>query len=105
MDRVHDVLPHTAPLAAIGGILRRASAVCDNLPYTAWLPFFKCENCTGFLSDWDAPGFGNELYDHSDAPVPTSYLMETVNIAGQVEVKDIEEALRAELKAWTLSGM
>ena len=77
----------------------------DKYRYTAWLPFFKCENCTGFLSDWDAPGFGNELYDHSDAPVPTSYLMETVNIAGQVEVKDIEEALRAELKSWTLSGM
>ena len=76
----------------------------DEWRYTAWVPFYKCENCTRLLSDWDARGYGAELYSHSDAPVPTSYHMETINLAGSAALQTLEARLREQLREFVTRG-
>ena len=51
--------------------------------------FNKCANssCPDALADWGTV-IARELYNHSDAPVPISYDMETVNIAELETSKD-----------------
>ncbi len=67
--------------------------------YTAWLPFNKCVggDCPEMLADWDRV-LAAELYNHSDAPVPSSYDMETHNIAGLESSKQVQEELHRLLK-------
>jgi hypothetical protein len=71
----------------------------DTYRYTAWLTFNKCSNatCPDALADWDNV-VARELYNHSDAPVPTSYAMETVNIAELESSKSVVDALHKQLK-------
>ena len=71
----------------------------DTYRYTAWVLFNKCSNatCPDALADWNAI-IARELYNHSAAPVPTSYDMETVNIAELQTSKSVVAALHKQLK-------
>jgi len=51
------------------------------------------------LQDWTTV-YGEELYNHSDAPVPNSYDMETVNIAGLASARATVADLKAQLIAF-----
>ena len=53
-------------------------------------------NCLFSLQDWTTV-YGEELYNHSDAPVPNSYDMETVNIAGLASARATVADLKAQL--------
>ena len=44
--------------------------------------------------------YGVELYNHTDAPVPDSYAMEAVNIAGMPGSKAVVDKLHAQVKAF-----
>ena len=69
--------------------------------YTAWVAFNKCSNssCPDALADWNRV-LARELYNHSLAPVPVSYDMETVNIAEDPNSKEIVEELHQKLKTF-----
>jgi iduronate 2-sulfatase len=73
----------------------------DTYRYTAWVIFNKCANatCPDALADWDKV-VARELYNHSDAPVPVSYDMETENIAELETSQSVVAALHAQLKAF-----
>jgi len=63
--------------------------------YTLWVGFNKSTGVAN-LTDVHA----EELYDHSDAPVPTSYLMETINVAHDPVYASTAKTLRAKIIAW-----
>lgn len=69
--------------------------------YTLWVGFNKCSNstCPDKLMDWTTV-YGEELYDHSDAPVPNSFDMETINIAGLPSARATVAELKAKLIAF-----
>ena len=71
----------------------------DTYRYTAWVIFNKCSNstCPDALADWDQV-VARELYNHTNAPVPTSYDMETENIAELDTSKSVVTALHKQLK-------
>ena len=48
---------------------------------------------------------GQELYNHSASPVPTSYDMETVNIAKEPGALDVVKKLHAQVKAFNTRGL
>ena len=69
-------------IASIAAHVAGYTVRTDTYRYTAWVIFNKCSNatCPDALADWDHV-VARELYNHTDAPVPTSYDMETENIA------------------------
>ena len=77
----------------------------DTYRYTAWVAFNKCQNssCPDALADWDTV-HAIELYNHSLAPVPDSYLMETVNIAALDSSKKVVAELHELLKDFNTKG-
>eukprot|EP00937_MAST-01D_sp_MAST-1D-sp2_P006844 g6844.t1 len=72
----------------------------DRYRYTAWVPFYKCAGpaCPPVLADWERV-LAVELYNHSAAPVPQDYLVETENIAGRPGSAAVERELHALLRA------
>lgn len=78
----------------------------DTYRYTAWVAFNKCSNatCPDALADWDRV-VARELYNHTDAPVPTSYDVETVNIAEEPGSREVVATLHAQLKAFNTAGL
>jgi len=78
----------------------------DTHRYTAWVGFNKCSNssCPDALADWDTV-YGVELYDHSNARVPTSYDMETVNIATEPGSRALVQQLHNQLKGFNTKGL
>lgn len=54
--------------------------------------------------DWSTV-YGVELYNHSDSPVPSSYAMETVNIAALPDSAGTVKELHDKLKAWVSAGV
>ena len=62
--------------------------------YTEWVAF----DYTTTSPVW-AYVYGVELYDHSAAPVPTSWDMETVNVAGWPEHEALVQELHRQLVA------
>ena len=77
----------------------------DTYRYTLWVGFNKCSNstCPKALADWTAV-YGEELYNHSDAPVPQSYDMETDNIASLPSSRATVADLKARLIAFNTRG-
>ena len=71
----------------------------DSYRYTAWVAFNKCSDasCPALLADWDSL-YGVELYNHSAAPVPQSYDVETANLAGLASSRAVEAELHAMLR-------
>eukprot|EP01052_Picozoa_sp_SAG31_P019725 SAG31_NODE_1451_length_8305_cov_8.321350_5_plen_87_part_00 len=72
----------------------------DKYRYTVWVPFFKCAGaiCPPQLADWGRV-LAAELYNHSHAPVPKDYLLETESIAGRLGSAAVERELHALLHA------
>lgn len=56
------------------------------------------------MPDWGTV-HGMELYNHSDSPVPTSYAMEAINIAGRLGSAEVVAHLHSKLKAWVSAGV
>ena len=57
-------------------------------------------------TDWsDFNRDGQELYNHSASPVPTSYDMETVNIAKEPGALEVVKKLHAQVKAFNTRGL
>jgi len=73
----------------------------DKYRYTEWVAFNKCQSnsCPDALADWSKV-HAVELYNHSDSPVPNSYLMETVNIAHLDSSKKVVAQLHSLLKTF-----
>jgi len=63
--------------------------------YTLWVGFNRT-TATANLTDVVA----EELYDHSDSPVPTSYEMETVNVASDPSFAPTVAQLRTLVVQW-----
>ena len=61
--------------------------------------------CPAALADWsDAGILAKELYNHSDSPVPQSYDVETVNIAGLPGSAAVEAQLHGLLHDFNTRG-
>ena len=72
----------------------------DTYRYTAWVGFNRSSG-TANWSDVHA----RELYNHSEAPVPVNYNMETVNLAERPESAGLVARLHAQVKAWVEAGV